>query len=161
MIREVKIEDAKDIATVYNEYVVNSTITFETEPITEKEMERRIVTLSKTFPYFVYEENGVIAGYCYAHQWKEKAAYQYTVETTIYLAPDATGKGIGTLLMHKLIEECKQRNYHSLIACITQGNEVSNLLHTKLGFMQVSHYREVGMKFGKWLDVIDYELILK
>ena len=63
--------------------------------------------------------------------------------------------------MHKLIEECKQRNYHSLIACITQGNEVSNLLHTKLGFMQVSHYREVGMKFGKWLDVIDYELILK
>ena len=160
MIRSVTQQDASSIANIYNEYVLNSTITFETEPVTVAEMEKRINHLSKDFPYFVYEENNEIQGYCYVHYWKEKAAYKYTLETTVYLSPNAKGKGIGTLLMKKLIETCKEQGYHNLIACITSGNEASFYLHTKLGFKKVSHFHEVGLKFNQWLDVIDYELIL-
>ena len=160
MIREVNPLDAVAITDIYNEYVLNSTITFETEPISVKEMQSRIHTLSKDFPYFVYEENGLIVGYCYAHHWKERAAYKYTLETTVYLSHQSKGKGIGMVLMTKLIEACREQGYHSLIACITAGNEASNNLHSKLGFKQVSHYKEVGLKFNQWLDVVDYELIL-
>ena len=160
MIRVVTTNDAPSIARIYNEYVLNSTITFETDPVTNEEMEQRVINLSKDFPYFVFEEDGKILGYCYAHNWKEKAAYKYTLETTVYLSPDVKGKGIGTCLMNQLIETCKEKGYHNLIACITAGNEASFKLHTKLGFKKVSHFHEVGMKFGQWLDVIDYELII-
>lgn len=160
MIRVVTLQDAQAIADIYNEYVINTTITFETEPVSVEDMQNRIHTLSSRFPYFVYEEEGQVIGYCYAHHWKERAAYRYTLETTVYLAPQSIGKGIGVVLMNKLIEACKEQDYHSLIACITTGNQASNHLHAKLGFKQVSHYKEVGLKFGRWLDVIDYELII-
>ncbi len=160
MIRNVKLEDAKDIMNIYNEYVLHSNITFETTPVSEKEMEERIYNLSLKYPYWVAEEDGKVIGYCYAHNWKERMAYRYTLETTVYIAPDAKGKGLGERLMRKLISECHQKGYHSLIACITEGNEISNKLHLKLGFKQVSHFKEVGKKFGCWLDVNDFELIL-
>ena len=108
MIRKVDLQDAPAIADIYNEYVINSTITFETEPVSTEEMQNRIRILSKDFPYFVFEENGVIIGYCYAHHWKERAAYKYTLETTIYLSSQSKGKGIGMTLMKKLIETCKE-----------------------------------------------------
>ena len=78
----------------------------------------------------------------------------------IYLLPDCVGKGMGTQLMMRLIEECRREGYHALIACLTEPNEDSTSLHTKLGFQKVSHFKEVGLKFGRWLDVSDYELIL-
>ena len=102
-----------------------------------------------------------VVGYCYAHAWKEKAAYKYTLETTVYLSPGYKGKGIGRQLMERLIEECRVGGYHALIACITEGNEASCSLHEKLGFRKVSHFEKVGLKFGRWLDVVDYELIIK
>ena len=77
-----------------------------------------------------------------------------------YLLPDCVGKGMGTQLMMRLIEECRREGYHALIACLTEPNEDSTSLHTKLGFQKVSHFMEVGLKFGRWLDVSDYELIL-
>ena len=112
------------------------------------------------FPYFVYEEDKEITGYCYAHTWKERSAYRYTLETTVYLSPGHTGKGIGMLLMQRLIEACRENGYRALIACITEGNEASNILHERLGFKQVSHFTKVGLKFDRWLDVADYELLL-
>jgi len=101
-----------------------------------------------------------VAGYCYAHGWKTKAAYRYTLETTVYLSPDYFGRGIGKRLMRELIEACRRNGYRALIACITAGNEASIALHTGLGFKQVSHFEQVGRKFGRWLDVVDYELLL-
>lgn len=123
-------------------------------------MRSRITGIVSHFPYFVYETEGKIAGYCYAHAWKERAAYRHTLETTVYLASEYQGKGIGKQLMQTLINECRHRGYHALIACITEGNEASNSLHQKLGFKQVSHFEKVGLKFDRWLDVFDYELIL-
>ena len=160
MIREVRPEDTGSITAIYNEYVAHSVITFETEPVREEEMRSRITGIVSHFPYFVYETEGKIAGYCYAHAWKERAAYRYTLETTVYLASEYQGKGIGKQLMQTLINECRHRGYHALIACITEGNEASNSLHQKLGFKQVSHFEKVGLKFDRWLDVFDDELIL-
>jgi L-amino acid N-acyltransferase YncA len=161
MIRNVESRDVPAITDIYNEYVKDSVITFETEPLTVEKMRERIADISEHFPYFVYETDGHIDGYCYVHQWKERAAYRYTVETTIYLSSTCQHKGIGTQLLTHLIETCRQRGYHALIACITEGNEASYALHRKLGFKQVSHFEKVGMKFGRKLDVADFELLLE
>ena len=112
------------------------------------------------WPYLVWEEQGRVKGYCYAHPWKERPAYRHTLETTVYLDPACTGRGIGTRLMHALIGECRGRGAHALVACITAGNEPSCRLHRRLGFRQVSEFHDVGFKHGQWLGVVDYELRL-
>ena len=160
MIRRVELRDAGAVAAIYNEYVEHSVVTFETEPLREEDMHIRIAEITAHFPYFVYEQEGEIVGYCYAHPWKQRAAYKHTLETTVYLARGNEGKGIGKALMQRLIEECRRDGYRALIACITEGNAASDALHLKLGFRQVSHFEKVGLKFGRWLDVIDYELLL-
>lgn len=159
MIRPVREDDAQAIADIYAHYVLHTNISFETEAPSTEEMLRRIREISSGHPYFVAEENGRVEGYCYAHPWKERAAYSHTLETTIYLSPDVCRKGLGSQLMQHLIEACrKDSRVHVLIACITQGNEPSERLHESLGFTQVSRFHEVGQKFDQWLDVVDYEL---
>lgn len=103
MIRSVNGDDCEAIAEIYNDYVVNSTATFETEPITAEEMRGRISSIYPAFPYFVYEEDGKIRGYCYAHAWKERAAYSKTLETTVYIADKYRGRGIGKILVSVLL----------------------------------------------------------
>ena len=160
MIRQVIPSDTAAIAAIYNEYVLHTDISFETEPLTVEEMRGRIEDISAAFPYFVFEEEGKVTGYCYAHPWKERAAYGRTLETTIYLSPEAQGRGIGTRLMERLIGACREAGFHALVACITGGNEPSIALHQKLGFRQVSCFPQVGCKFGRWLDVVDLQLML-
>lgn len=160
MIREVRPDDAAQIAGIYNRYILETTISFETQPLSAEDMRKRIEEISSYFPYLVAENNGKLIGYCYAHLWKERAAYCKTLETTIYLASEAKGKGLGTRLMDRLIDECRNRGYHVLIACITAENEESCRFHERLGFKKVSHFEQAGQKFGRWLDVADYELIL-
>lgn len=160
MIRTVQAEDAQAITAIYNGYVTGSTITFEEEPVTVDEMAARIAGISSEYPFFIYEEGGEVKGYCYAHTWKGRSSYRYTAETTIYLSPDASGKGVGKALMHRLISECRSVGLKALIACITDGNTASITMHEKLGFRKVSHFEKVGFKFGQWLDVVDYELVL-
>lgn len=160
MIRRVELQDAKAITAIYNEYVEHSVVTFETVPLREEDMRNRIAGIASRFPFFVYEEKGMVVGYCYAHLWKERTAYKNTWETTIYLVSGHERKGIGRALMERLIEECRREGCHALIACITEGNKASGGLHLMLGFKQVSHFEKVGLKFGRWLDVADYELML-
>ena len=160
MIRPVTLADAEAITDIYNHYIKETTITFEVEPVTVEEMASRIKEISAHFPYFVYEEKGRILGYCYAHLWKARAAYSKTLETTIYLDKDVTHRGIGSLMVKHLIELCREQGYHALIACITEGNEASMRMHEKLGFQQVSAFKEVGRKFGRWLGVVDLEFII-
>lgn len=160
MIRQVEPTDAKAIADIYNEFVTHSVATFEIEPISEDAMRKRIADISSCFPYFVYETNKQVAGFCYAHTWKERAAYRHTLETTIYISPLWQGQGIGRQLMTRLIKTCRQAGYLALIACITDSNESSKRLHATLGFKKVSHFEKVGMKFNLLLDVSDYELLL-
>lgn len=160
MIRFVEKKDIKEITALYNKYIVEGVETFETETLTEEQMADRVGHISASCPYLVAEEDGRVAGICYAHPWKERAAYCNTYETTIYLSPDFTRRGLGTALMHRLIDECRRRGYKVLIACITGCNEASIELHRKLGFSQASHFHDVGYKLGRWLDVVDFELKL-
>ena len=159
-IRAAKPEDIPVITRIYNEYILHSVASFEVEAVTEAEMLRRMQGIVPTCPYFVAEVDGKVAGYCYAHPWKERPAYCHTLETTIYLAPAYTGKGIGRLLMERLMAECRAMpDCHALVACITAENKASCALHRKLGFRQVSCFKAVGRKFGRWLDVVDYEFV--
>jgi len=160
MIRPVTSDDAAAIASLYNYYIENTTITFETEPVSVSEMCARITDISSKYPYFVYEENGTVSGYCYANVWKKKHAYHTTVESTVYVDKDRQRRGIGEALMNVLIKELKDRQFHAIIACITTPNPESIRIHEKLGFRQVSAFREVGLKFKQWLDIGDWELIL-
>lgn len=160
MIRIVEISDASEIARIYNHYVLETNISFETEPLSVEEMSRRISSIAAEFPYLVYEEDGAILGFCYVHQWKVKAAYGRTLETTVYLAPECMRKGIGSQLMKRLIDDCRKMGVKSLIACITAGNSASIMLHRSLGFREASYFVSVGYKNGEWLDVTDYQLIL-
>ena len=161
MITKVTENDAAEIAAIYNYYISESVATFDTEEWQTEKMEQRSITVSSSYPYMVYRtEDGKIAGFCYAHPWKEKDAYSRTLETTVYVSPEHTGRGIGQKLMEELIDICRKKGFMTLIACITEGNENSFRLHRKLGFKQVSHFKKVGMKFNRFLDVIDYELIL-
>ncbi len=160
MIRKVKEEDAAEICGIYNPFVSESTVSFEERPVEVEEMKRRIREISEHCPYLVYEEAGSVMGYSYAHPWKIRAAYSTTMETTVYVSPEAEGRGVGTVLMKRMIEECRRMGVHSLIACITSDNERSIAFHEKLGFEAVSRFREVGRKFNRWLDVTDMELLL-
>ena len=108
----------------------------------------------------VWEEDGEIAGYCYAHPWKERAAYHNTLETTVYLSPKHFRKGIGSKLMQQLITHCRADDKKVLIACITANNEASIKMHEALGFKQASYFSKVGEKLGQTLDVIDMQLTL-
>lgn len=160
MIRFVEDRDVRRITEIYNRYITEGVETFETEPLTEERMAQRVKEIAATCPYIVYEENGVVEGYCYAHPWKERAAFANTFETTVYVAHGSGGRGIGSSLMRRLIEECRRKGCRVLVACITGCNEPSIALHKKLGFVQVSHFHNVGYKFGRWLDVVDLEMQL-
>lgn len=161
-IRNVTPADFQAITEIYRDYVEQTTISFETVAPTLAEMSERIETISATCPYIVAEsEGGRLAGFCYAHPWKERAAYAGTLETTVYLDPHFKGNGLGKALMRRLIELCREAGFDSLIACITYGNEASCRLHEGLGFRKVSHFTGVGRKFGKILDVVDYQLTLR
>jgi len=160
MIRKVTLNDAPAIADIYNYYLENTTITFDTELLTVKDMEKKIKDISDHYPFFIFEEESVIKGYCYVTLWKKKCAYNTTVESTVYIHKDYLGQGIGTLLMKTLLNELKEIGIHAIIACITVPNDESVRMHEKLGFRQVSSFKEVGYKFDKWLDVGDWELLL-
>ena len=159
-MRKVERMDAAAITAIYNHYVLHSVATFDTDPVSESAMWEKVSQIAAKYPCWVEEEAGEVIGYCYAHPWKEKAAYQTTLETTIYLSPEYTGKSIGRRMMEHLIADCRERGFHALVACITADNVGSCHLHEQLGFRKASHFEQVGQKFHRWLDVVDYELML-
>ena len=160
MIRGVIGDDIQQICKIYNYYIKNTIVTFEENPVFLDEMKKRVDEIISNFPYYVYVENDEVIGYSYAKNWKGRDAYRYTVESTVYLDNKAIGKGIGTQLYAKLLEELKKRKYHAVIAGIALPNEKSQYLHEKFGFKKVAHLTEVGHKFDKWIDVGYWELIL-
>lgn len=158
-IREATEQDASALVHIYNHYIQHSIATFETTPLTEEQMRERIVAISARYPYFVYETDTGVVGYCYLNTWKNKEAYRNTLETTFYIHPGHTGKGIGKKLMRKLLGSLQGTPVHALIACISFPNEGSIRLHESFGFKKVAHYREVGEKFGIRLDVGEWEFL--
>lgn len=160
MIRPGLEKDAKEIAEIYNYYIDNTIVTFEEEPVSADEMWTRISSIQKKHPWLVYEEEGQIIGYAYGFPWKGRAAYCHCCEISVYLRHDQGGKGAGTKLYTALIDELRNMNIHSVIGGVALPNEASVKLHEKLGFKKVAHFSEQGHKFGKWIDVAYWELLL-
>ena len=161
MIRLVKRSDAQSICDIYNYYVQNTVVTFEEEAVLQAEMIKRIHEITEKYPWYVYETDGKIIGYAYASAWKSRCAYRYSVECTVYLQNNYTGKGIGKALYEALFSKLQQSNIHSIIGGIALPNESSIALHEKFGFAKVAHFQEVGYKFDKWIDVAYWEKVLK
>ncbi len=158
MIRNVTGQDAKSIAEIYNYYIVNTTITFELDPITPEEILKRIEKSLKLGPYLVYEENEEVIGYCYISNFRERKAYDNTVESTIYMKNGMGGKGLGYKLYSELLSQISAK-YHVIIGGISLPNISSIKLHEKCGFKKAGHFSEVGNKFGKWIDVGFWEKV--
>ena len=159
-IRTATLQDAAAIAEIYNYYVRTSHATFEIEPVDAAEMRDRIEgILEQNYPFFVGEENGEIIGCAFAHQFKARRAYRHSVEVSVYLKNGFEGNGVGSALYQKLFSEISQRDFHAVIAGISLPNDASIRLHEKFGFEKVAHFKEVGFKFGRWIDVGYWQLI--
>jgi L-amino acid N-acyltransferase YncA len=148
------------ICGIYNHYVRETVVTFEETPVAEHEMAQRIVDVTARLPWFVWEQGGAIQGYAYATAWKPRSAYRHSVESTVYLAPAATGRGIGTELYRALIDDLRGRHAHCVVGGIALPNVPSVALHEKLGFKRVGQFGEIGWKFGQWVDVGYWQLVL-
>lgn len=154
VIRSATIRDAEVTACIYNHYIANTVITFEERTIAPEQMAERIETVtSAALPWLVAEHDGHVLGYAYATQWKGRSAYRFSVETTVYLAAEATGRGIGSALYEALFTDLEARDVHVAVGGITLPNPASVALHEKLGMKKVAHFEQIGFKFGQWLDV--------
>ena len=167
MIRSAAKEDAEALLNIYAYYVENTAITFEYDVPTIEEFQQRIETTLKKYPYFVMEENGQILGYAYAGVFKDRAAYDWCVEVTIYLARTAAGNGYGRMLYEALENELKERGILNLYACIGYPIENDEYLtknsvefHAHLGYEHVGKFHKCGYKFGRWYDMVWMEKLI-
>ncbi len=152
-IRPALPADAERICEIYNHYVTNTVVTFEEESVTASEMRARMAAIFEHLPWLVLERDGIIAGYAYAAPWKTRIGYRFTVESSIYLAPEQVDRGFGSLLYRALLDKLRALNVHCVIGGAALPNPASVALHEKLGFQHVAHLRQVGCKFGRWIDV--------
>ena len=159
-IRDAAASDAEAICGIYNHHVRNTIVTFEEIDVTAEEMAARIAGISASFPWLVAEEDGRVAGYAYAAKWQDRSAYRHTLQTAIYLAEEARGRGIGTALYGALLDRLRRRPVHVVVGGISLPNAASVALHEKCGFRKVAHFAEVGFKFGKRIDVGYWQITL-
>jgi len=154
MIRAATELDAQSIADIYNHYIEHTVITFEEQAVARHEIISRIEKVTgASLPWFVAEDDGAVIGYAYATRWNTRSAYRHTVETSVYLSHTSVSKGWGTRLYETLFDTLRHKSIHVVIGGITLPNPASIALHEKFGMKKVAHFKEVGYKFGQWLDV--------
>ena len=161
LIRSVRESDAQALLSIYAPYVTGTAVTFEWETPTEEEFRRRIKGISERYPYLVLENQGRIQGYAYASSFKGRAAYDWAVETTIYLSPSSRGKGYGKALYEALEKELARRHFLNAYACISfledadpYLTQASPRFHAKMGYTRCGTFHRCGYKFGRWYDMI-------
>jgi L-amino acid N-acyltransferase YncA len=156
IIRPAAPADIAAITRIYADAVVNGTASFEIEPPNEAEMTRRqAALLDNGYPYLAAEVEGAIAGYAYAAPYRSRPAYKWSVEDSIYVAPAMHRKGIGGLLLRRLVAESEQRGFRQMIAVIGDSAQIGSIaVHKRAGFSHIGTLRSVGFKHGKWLDTV-------
>lgn len=166
-IRRATQDDAEALLKIYAPYVINTAISFETEAPSIEEFRNRIKNISERYPYIVAEENGKIFGYAYAGAFKTRRAYDWSVESTIYMSEDARGKGIGRLLYEALEKALVSMGITNMNACIAAPRgaddhltEDSPRFHEAMGFKLVGRFHSCAYKFGKWYDMIWMEKVI-
>ena len=160
-IREAIEDDLPQVLSIYNDIILHTTAVYDYEPHT-LEMRKHWFETKKEqgFPVFVAEENKNIRGFSSIGPFRAWAAYKYSVENSIYVAASERGKGIGKLLIPPLIGATRKLGLHTIIASIDANNEPSLRLHKSFGFEEVAHFKEVGWKFDRWLDLKFLQLMV-
>lgn len=161
ILRDAVAGDASALSAIYEHYVLHTVITFDETPLTAPEWAAKVAHIqAEGWPVLVAEIEGQVLGYAYVSQFRPKSAYRFTVEDSIYLAPTATGRGVGGRLLAALLERSRSAGARSVIAVITAPGEVSVVLHQRAGFVDAGALRDAGFKFGEWVDTIQLQLTL-
>jgi L-amino acid N-acyltransferase YncA len=161
MIRNATENDAEAITGIYNHYISNTVITFEEAVVAAPDIAQRIRAIQTAgLPWLIAEENNTLIGYAYASPWHYRSAYQFSVETSVYLDPKSSGKGWGIKLYHALFSALEKTNIHTVISGIALPNPASIALHEKFGMIKTAHFNEVGYKLNRWVDVGYWQLNL-
>jgi L-amino acid N-acyltransferase YncA len=153
VIRDASDEDLPAIVKIYNHYVETSTATFDEEPQSLDQRREWFRRHGCSYPVLVAELNGVVVGWAAISPFSDRPAYRLTVEDSVYVHSEFTGRGVGSQLMQALISRAQALNYHCIVARIAEENEGSVRLHERFGFRKVGTMEEVGYKFGHWLNV--------
>lgn len=161
MLKEFTLDELEDVYEIYSYYVLNSTATFDIAVPEKRAFGDRMLSIAAKYPFIVYMQEGRVAGYAYASEFRSKDAFAGTAELTIYLDPQLQGKGIGSKLMEVLIRELKLRGFITAVSVVTQPNEASEYLHNKFGFSLTGTLPCAGFKFNKYLSVSFYYLDLR
>jgi L-amino acid N-acyltransferase YncA len=153
LIRRARAEDGAGCAAIYAPFVTETAVSFETEPPTAAQMAERIVTCLRTHPWLVAEDGDELLGYAYATTHRQRPAYQWAAEVSVYVAPRAQRRGLGRALYGRLLTDLAACGYRLALAGVTLPNPASVALHEAMGFEPVGVYRGVGYKLGAWHDV--------
>lgn len=160
-IRDAKVEDAERLVEIYSHYVTDTAVSFETEAPSVEEFGKRISKISAKYPYLVCEKDGVIVGYVYAGSYSPRAAYNWTVTTSIYVDKDMRGGGVGSALYDALEERLRKQGIVNLLAAIAYLDEEDEYIthdsykyHLRKGYEKVAHMKKVGKKFDRWYDIL-------
>jgi L-amino acid N-acyltransferase len=160
-VRHATLADAPALLEIYNDAILNTTAVYSFDPVT---LENRIEWLEGKardgWPVFVAEDADQVVGFSSYGSFRAWPAYLHTVENSVYVHPASRGRGVGKLLIPPLLEAARDQKMHAFIAGIDATNEASRRLHAHFGFEQVAHFKEVGFKFGRWLDLTFMELLL-
>jgi L-amino acid N-acyltransferase YncA len=156
LIRPAVAADLPAVTAIYAHAVRHGTATFEIEAPDEREMADRFRALAeKGFPYLVAERDGAVQGYAYAGPYRARIAYRYTLENSVYVAPDCRRQGVGRALMEQLISDSGARGFRQMVAVIGDSAQVASIaLHRDAGFQMIGAFAAVGFKFGRWLDTV-------
>lgn len=160
-VRHATESDVPAMLEIYNEIILNTTAVWHNEPHTlQMRQEWFALKTEQGYPVFVAEQNGVITGFSTIGPFRPWVGYRFTVENSVYVSAENRGNGIAKLLMPPIIEAAKQLKLHAIVAGIEASNEPSIALHNKFGFVEVAHFKEVGFKFNRWMDLKFLELIV-
>lgn len=160
-VRQATVEDLPQMLAIYNDIILHTTAVYDYDPHTITMREEWFRTKQEQgFPVFVAEVEGGIQGFSSIGPFRAWAAYRYTVENSVYVKSEMRGRGIAKLLMSPLIEAARSLQMHTMIAGIDATNEASLHLHKSFGFEEVAHLKQVGWKFGRWLDLKFLQLAL-
>ena len=154
MIRFAAAKDAAELLEIYAPYVTGTTVSFEYEVPAVEEFRRRVEETSARYPYLVWEEDGALLGYAYAHPYAARPAYQWSAELTVYLRQGVSRRGLGSRLYGALMELLRLQGVRNVYGCVTAENTASVAFHHALGFREAGRFSQVGYKLGRWLDVL-------
>lgn len=163
MIRPIRMDDVPACVTLYNRYITETTVTFELQPLSEAQFADRVKSITRRYPYLVYEDDqtGQVIGYAYLDCYSEREAYRFTCDLSIYLDMEVRGRGIGRALYEAIEAEAYRCGFYTIIAIVTGENTASMAFHEAMGFETMADFSHLGHKFGRWLSVRYYRKNLR